>query len=151
MSGFKHSCFCPRLGQETLVCRSIRGGEKTVLNNISDNTVLTICHFSFCFPFYFSRPDMKGFFSGPNFLLYPLPLLAPGSEHQVFYCSSLWTVCLYTISTCVCVLGCWYSLIKHWKCSHFWLAEVFTDRGLLFQPKDINNQWESIVLINSQR
>lgn len=151
MSGFKCSCF--RLGQETLTWRNIRGGEETVLKNFSDNTVLTVCHFSFCFPFYFSRPDIEGFFFLDQIFYSILfhPLLAYGSEHQVFYCRSLCPVCLYTMSVCVHALGCWCSLIEHSESSHFWLSEVLTDRELLFLPKVINNQWDCIVSINSQR
>lgn len=150
MSGFKCSCFCPRLGQETLTWRSIRGGEETVLKNFSDNTVLTVCHFSFCFPFYFSRPDIEGFFFLDQ-IFYPSSSIHFWLVAQVFYCRSLCPVCLYPMSMCVRVLGCWCSFIELSKRSHSWLSEVLTDRELLFLPKVINNQWECIVSINRQR
>lgn len=135
MSGFKCSCFCPCLGQETLMWRSLRGGEETVLNNFSDNTVLTVGHFSFSFPFYFPRLDIETFFfSRPHFLLHPLPLLDPGSEHQVFYCRYLWPVCLYTICVCVHVLGAGVALssiqnvltsgcLKSWQTGSFCFSQ----------------------------
>lgn len=59
-----------------------RRGRNCVLKNFPDNTVLTVCHFSFFyFPFYFSRPDI--FFAGLSFPLYLPLLLAPSPVQQL--------------------------------------------------------------------
>lgn len=94
LSGFKRSSLRPHLGQETLTWRTIqRRGRNCVLKNFPDNIVLTVCHFSFFyFPFYFSRPDIEGFFfSGPNFPLCLPLLLAPGSVHQSSSAAQMYT------------------------------------------------------------
>lgn len=107
LSGFKCSSFRPRLGQETLLWRSIRGGEETVLKNFPDNTVLTVCHFSFYFPFCFSRPDIESFFFLDQIfhsILFHFWLWLRAAV--ISYCRNLWPVFLYTISVCVCVCAC---------------------------------------------